>query len=227
MKKTLLSIAVVGSLFAAAQAQAGASANIGVTSNYLWRGVTQTQDGPALQGGLDYAADNGLYVGTWASNAKFADKSGPEVDLYAGYKKDLKKEAAMDVGVIKYSYPDNNSAEFTEAYAKTSLMGANAEVDYTVDSSDATKAVQKGDVYLGLGYGKEIGGITYGGKVGRYNFKADGADYSNVQLSATKSFHKVGDVTLAVDKAHGGAAAATNGDNDARVSVQWKKSFDF
>ncbi len=56
MKKTLLTVAVLGSLFAAAQAQAGASANIGVTNNYMWRGITQTQDGPALQAGLDYAA---------------------------------------------------------------------------------------------------------------------------------------------------------------------------
>jgi len=228
MKKTLLSIAVLGSLFAAAQAQAGASANIGVTSNYLWRGITQTQDSPALQGGLDYAHDSGLYAGTWVSNTEFAgNATGPEVDLYAGYKKDLKGEAALDVGVINYAYPDDNSAEFTEAYAKGSLMGASAEVDYTIDSKDATEAVQKGDVYLGLGYSKEISGITYGGKIGRYNFKADGADYTNAQLSATKSFEKVGDVTLAVDKANGGVAKAVNGDNDARVSVQWKKSFDF
>lgn len=228
MKKTLLSIAVVGALFIATQAQAGASANVGVTNNYIWRGITQTQDSPALQAGLDYAHDSGLYAGTWVSNTEFAgDATGPELDLYAGYKKDLKGEAAVDVGVINYGYPDDNSAEFTEAYAKVALMGASAEVDYTIDSKDATEAVQKGDVYLGLGYSKEISGITYGAKAGRYNFKADGADYSNVQLSATKSFEKVGDVTLAVDKANGGAAEAVNGDSDARVSVLWKKSFDF
>jgi uncharacterized protein (TIGR02001 family) len=228
MKKTLLSMVMLSSLLVAAQAQAGASANVGVTNNYIWRGITQTQDSPALQAGLDYAHDSGLYAGTWVSNTEFAgDATGPELDLYAGYKKDLKGEAALDVGVINYSYPDDNSAEFTEAYAKASLMGASAEVDYTIDSKDATDAVQKGDVYLGLGYGKEINGITYGGKVGRYNFKADGADYSNMQLSATKSFEKVGDVTLAVDKANGGTAKAVNGDNDPRLSVQWKKSFDF
>lgn len=228
MKKILLSMTILGALFVATQAQAGASANIGATSNYMWRGITQTQDGSALQAGLDYAHDSGLYAGTWASNSEFAgDATGPEVDLYAGYKKDLKGEAAVDVGVINYSYPDDNSAEFSEAYVKLGVMGATAEVDYTIDSKDATDAVQKGDVYLGLGYGKEISGITYAGKVGRYNFKADGADYSHAQLSATKSFEKVGDVTLAVDKANGGAADAVNGDTDARISLSWKKSFDF
>ena len=59
MKKTLLTMAVMGSLLVVSQAQAGASANIGVTSDYIWRGVTQTDEGAAVQAGLDYEADNG------------------------------------------------------------------------------------------------------------------------------------------------------------------------
>lgn len=227
MKKSWLVVAVLGALPISSQAIAGASANIGATTNYMWRGITQTQDKAAIQGGLDYAANNGLYVGTWASNTKFAD-TGTEVDLYAGYKKDLKGEANYDVGVIKYNYPNDNSVEFSEAYIKAGLKGVNAEVDYTLDSNDTTDAVQKGDIYYALGYGSELPkGWTYGAKVGRYNFKADGADYTHYQLTAGKGLGKAGDLALALDKAKGGAAEATNGDKDTRVSLSWKKSFDF
>ena len=62
------------------------SANIGVASNYIWRGTTQTQDDPAVSGGLDYALENGLYVGTWVSNVDFGtSKPNYEWDIYGGY----------------------------------------------------------------------------------------------------------------------------------------------
>ena len=52
--------------------------NLGVTSDYVFRGITQTDFDPALQGGLDYAfGDSGWYVGAWASNVDFADPDGP------------------------------------------------------------------------------------------------------------------------------------------------------
>lgn len=54
------------------------SANIGAVSNYLWRGVTQTQDGAAVQGGLDLTHSSGFYIGTWASNVDFDDEAGSQ-----------------------------------------------------------------------------------------------------------------------------------------------------
>lgn len=54
------------------------SANIGVVSNYMWRGVTQTQDGAAVQGGLDFTHESGFYMGTWASNVDFNDEGAPQ-----------------------------------------------------------------------------------------------------------------------------------------------------
>ena len=61
--------------------------NVAATTNYVWRGVTQIDDGPAVQGGLDYAHDSGFYVGTWASNVDFDGENDPqyELDLYGGY----------------------------------------------------------------------------------------------------------------------------------------------
>lgn len=54
------------------------SANIGALSNYIWRGVTQTQDGAAVQGGLDFTHSSGFYIGTWASNVDFNDEGAPQ-----------------------------------------------------------------------------------------------------------------------------------------------------
>jgi len=239
MKKTLLTVTVLGSLLIGTQAFADdspLSANIGATTNYMWRGMTQSDGHPAIQGGLDYAAPNGLYVGTWASNERFVPpaavdgvlKKGTELDLYGGYKKTLKNNLALDVGVVKYNYPSHNSTEFSEAYIKPSYKGIGAEVDYTIQSNNVVTN-QKGDVYYGLGYtGTLKNDWSYGAKAGRYNYKASAQRYNNGELSLTKTVKKAGDFTLAVDKASGAwATAANNGKNDARISLTWKKTLNF
>lgn len=221
-KNILLTATVLASLMAGTQAMAGASANIGVTSDYIWRGVTQTDEGPAVQAGLDYEADNGLYVGTWASNVDFPDVyDGAEVDVYAGYKKDLKGDLSFDVGAIRYMYPSEDIAlDVTEVYAKAGYKGVGAEVGYTVDIEGAD--TDEGNLYYALGYSGEFAnGIGYGAKIGRTDFESDALDdYNHAQLSLTKGFDKAGDVTLAVDD-------SSIPDTDPVVSVAWKKGFDF
>ncbi|MFM8760052.1 MAG: TorF family putative porin, partial [Polynucleobacter victoriensis] len=82
--------------------------NFGITSDYRFRGISQNDKKPALQGGLDVAFKEGFYLGTWAS--KVADwTAGPnsdnmELDLYGGYKTEV-NGVAFDVGAIKYYYP--------------------------------------------------------------------------------------------------------------------------
>ena len=68
------------------------TSNVGVYSQYVFRGLTQTKEKPALQGGFDYSNDNGFYVGTWLSNISwFSDTNGGtsslEWDGYGGFKK--------------------------------------------------------------------------------------------------------------------------------------------
>jgi uncharacterized protein (TIGR02001 family) len=58
---------------------ASVSANVSFASDYIWRGMTQT-DGPAMSGGFDYAAENGFYAGIWGSNVNFNDGAGSELD---------------------------------------------------------------------------------------------------------------------------------------------------
>lgn len=91
------------------------SGNLSLTSNYLFRGISQTQDGPAVQGGIDYAHPSGFYVGTWASNVAWVKENGLkddnrlEIDLYGGYKGEA-GPIAYDLGLIRYHYPGRLTA---------------------------------------------------------------------------------------------------------------------
>ena len=63
------------------------SANAAMTNNYIWRGLTQTENEAAIQGGIDYAHESGFYAGTWVSNVNYgpSDVYSYEHDLYAGF----------------------------------------------------------------------------------------------------------------------------------------------
>ena len=85
--------------------------NVGIYSEYLFRGIAQTAGKPALQGGFDYAHSSGLYLGTWASNISWLGdfgaytKSSLEWDFYGGYKGSFAEDFTYDVGVLYYYYP--------------------------------------------------------------------------------------------------------------------------
>lgn len=224
----LLTATIVVSLLTSTQAVAGASANIGVTSNYLWRAQTQSNDKAAIQAGLDYSAENGLYVGTWASSEEFATK-GTELDIYAGYKKELANGITTDVGVIQYRYPNDNANEFSEAYVKLGYKGVGFEYDNTIQTKDSAINA-KGDQYYSLGYtGSLPNDWSYGAKLGRYDYKQESSgwmgDYTHTQLSLTKTTKTAGDFTLAIDKASKPDSMTLK--DDARASLSWKKTFDF
>jgi len=94
-----------------------------MTSNYLWRGLEQTNGAAAVSGGIDYAADSGFYIGTWASNADWADGMTYELDFYGGFGGNISETISYDLGFIYYAYPDETSgdADFSEIYASVSF----------------------------------------------------------------------------------------------------------
>jgi len=119
MKKILVSAILASSLTSGLIAEDGitTSANMAITSNYIWRGMTQTDDAPAIQGGIDFGY-NGFYFGTWASNISWTndDESSLEADVYAGYAGNF-SGIDYDVGYIKYIYPKVQDANnFDEVY---------------------------------------------------------------------------------------------------------------
>ena len=98
--------------------------SVALVSDYRFRGVSQTDEEMALQGGLTVTHSSGVYAGTWASNlAGWGTFGGSniELDLYAGYKADLGGGAALDVGLTWYMYPGGlDTTDFAEGYAKLS-----------------------------------------------------------------------------------------------------------
>jgi len=131
MKQTLIASAVASALLfstapvladdapAAAPAEAAPAPspltfNVGVVSDYLFRGVSQTHGDPALQGGADYAFSSGFYVGTWLSTISwvkdYTDKGDVEWDLYGGYRGSFATDWTYDVGAIAYLYPGHGDA---------------------------------------------------------------------------------------------------------------------
>lgn len=131
---------------AGAQDESSLSANLTVTTDYVFRGYTQTGEDPAVQGGLDWAGPGGWYVGTWASNIDFGsgDDASVEVDIYGGYAWEA-NGVSYDLGVLYYAYPGAESSagyDFVEAYAglsydldAVSLSGA---VHFTPDNFGET-----------------------------------------------------------------------------------------
>ena len=110
MKKLLLALFAIAGITAA---HAEVTGNLGLTSDYRFRGVSQSQNAPAVQGGVDYAHSSGLYVGNWNSSVSsqlYTNGSGVESDLYAGYKKDIYKGITVDVGSYNYFYPRATTA---------------------------------------------------------------------------------------------------------------------
>jgi uncharacterized protein (TIGR02001 family) len=118
MKKTILALSLAA-MTLPAMAQKAAEpdytieGNLGLFTDYKFRGISQTEKNIALQGGFDLTHKSGFYLGTWASNvSEFAnfnddDKSGSglEIDVYGGYATELASGIGIDVGVLRYQYP--------------------------------------------------------------------------------------------------------------------------
>ncbi|MGE9289818.1 MAG: TorF family putative porin [Puniceicoccales bacterium] len=196
--------------------------NIGVTSNYLFRGVTQTDSGAAVQGGLDYSHESGLYVGTWTSNVGFA--GGTELDVYGGFAGEY-EDFGYDVGIVGYLYPEKASGEdanFAEVYLSVAYDMFAAGLAYTVYSEIDDGAFAENDVYFFVGGGYDItDSVSIGLTLGYYAFDKDGdGDYFHGQIDLTKSTD-LGDFTFSYSQAEESNVAS----DDPLFFVSWGLGF--
>ena len=117
------------------------TANVSLTSDYRYRGISQSNLQPAIQGGFDYAHPSGFYIGNWNSSISWisdsASASGKsasapiEMDFYAGYKYEWSKGFTADVGILQYYYPTSGTTGFTTNPNTTELYAAQ---NFTLDS---------------------------------------------------------------------------------------------
>ena len=145
LKKKLLAVAVVGAfalpgavLAAEAASPHTITGNLNFVSDYSFRGLSQTLEEPAIQGGFDYAHSSGLYLGTWGSNVS-QSLYGPanmEWDFYGGWAKTF-GDFGVNVGALLYYYPGGEPApgekyDTTEIYAGGSWKWISAKLSYAV-----------------------------------------------------------------------------------------------
>ena len=169
----LASHAFAQSAAPAAEATPPLTFNISLTSNYKFRGQDQFTSKtrafkPALNGGFDYAFDNGFYVGNWNSTIDWTknglpsrDNSSLEVDLYGGYKFKA-GELDMDVGALQYYYPGATGANTTELYLAGTYGPVTAKYSGTVSKGyfglgkEFLPGQGRGTGYFNLAYAQEV-----------------------------------------------------------------------
>lgn len=159
MKKSLLALSIAlaaAALPTLALADDGLTFNVGAVSDYRYRGISQSRLKPAVQGGIDFTK-GGLYLGTWASTIKWVKDipggdAAVEWDLYGGYKGEITKDVAYDVGVLAYVYPSNRlnpSANTTEIYGALTFGPVTAKYSHSVTDTFANTD-SKNSNYLDL-----------------------------------------------------------------------------
>jgi len=201
MKRTLLAVTtpaltalVLTSLPAISHADL--AFNISATTDYRYRGISQTRLKPALQGGLDYS-NGGFYAGAWASNIKWIEDFGGdaniEIDLYGGFKGALTKEVAYDVGVLTYQYPSNKlspSANTTEIYGALTYGPATLKYSHAVTDTFANLD-SDGSYYVDLSATFDVGGFSVVPHVGYQKisgpFSGPGS-YTDYSVTVSKDF---------------------------------------
>lgn len=147
---------------AAPEPEYSISGNLGLFSDYRFRGISQTNKNPALQGGFDFSMKNGFYLGNWNSNIDSAGFAGAniEMDFYGGYKTTF-GDFGLDVGAIYYYYPGSDpTVDNTEIYIGGSWGPIAAKYYYAVsdffslpDSKGSSYIVVSGSYDLGSGFG--------------------------------------------------------------------------
>ncbi len=177
--------------------------NVGVVSQYRYRGIGQTTGDAALQGGVDYANANGFYLGAWGSTIKWIKDAAPanttqakgpfELDIYGGYKFEA-SGLAYDVGYLRYQYVGNTykdagyvNANTDEAYGAVTAGPATLKYSYAFSDLFGNPN-SKGSTYWDLSATFDLGnGYSLVPHVGRQTVKnAPGITYNDLAVTLNK-----------------------------------------
>ncbi|MEN9866599.1 MAG: hypothetical protein RL748_2189 [Pseudomonadota bacterium] len=192
-----LSLALVGTWAQAEEKKPDneVSFNAALTTDYRYRGISQTRLKPALQGGMDYIHNpSGFYAGAWASTIKWVTDAGGdgnvEIDLYGGKKGEIAKDVSYDVGLLTYIYPSNSlkpSANTTEVYGQIGFGPAFVKYSYALTNVFGF-ADSKRSGYLDVGANIDLtGGYTLNLHAGHQSVRNNSAfSYSDYKVGITK-----------------------------------------
>lgn len=182
MKKltaSLIAAGLIAGASSAVMAEDGTEFNVSATSNYMWRGWSQTDDGAAVQGGADYTSGD-MSLGVWGSNVA----AGAEIDFYGSYAIDK-----FSVGAIYYYYSDSGNTAFYEINGSFDFGVGAATVSYNPD--DSSTYIEVGgstEVAKGVNIDWHVGNSSYANMGTDYLIGASGS-FSGIDLSAAYSGH--------------------------------------
>lgn len=189
--------AIVASVSMANAQDVEVSANVALTTNYVYRGITQSDDGPAIQGGFDIAK-GGWYAGTWASSVDFGDDTTMEIDFYGGYAGSFTEKLSYDIGAIYYAYPDSPDMpeqDFFELYGGLSYAFEALEVGASIAySPEFYGEIGQSLYYLASASYPVAENISLDATYGVSSFEEDegGQDYQDYSIGTTYSCPKTG-----------------------------------
>ena len=190
------------------------TANVGLFSEYIFRGLSQTAGKPAVQGGFDWAHSSGFYLGTWGSNISWLEdfnlysRSSLEWDFYGGYKWAINDDWNLDVGTLYYLYPGKKnpgvvSANTWELYAALNWKWLGAKASYSLDDyfgAQPTGRKTDGTWYFDFYANYPVGetGFAIIGHYGILNVAHDGSGNSKASYNDWKigGSYTVGDGVL-------------------------------
>jgi len=219
MKKVILAAAVCAAFATSVHAEEAKPANevsfnAAVTSDYRYRGISQTRLKPALQGGADYVNNpTGFYLGAWASTIKWTKDAGGEgsveLDVYAGKRGQISEDFSYDVGVLRYQY-EYAPANTTEIYGQLGYGPATLKYSHSTSNLFGF-ADSENSGYLDFSANFDIGnGFIANLHAGRQSVRHNAAaEYTDWKIGATRD---LGFATLAA------AVIGTNADKSAYAS---------
>ncbi len=197
----LSGLATLPVLAQAADSPHSLSGNVGLYSDYAFRGQSQTDAELALQGGFDYAHSSGVYLGTWASNVdtNFLNGANLELDVYGGYGGKA-GDIGYNVGLLKYYYPGQTagtpSIDTLEAYAGVNWKWFGLKVSYNLDDYFGI-ANSDGTVYWDASFSYELpAGVTLSAHYGSTKLSGtspaglsnSAGDYEDWKVGVAKEF---------------------------------------
>lgn len=204
------------------------SGNAALTSDYVWRGTSQSNEDPAVQAGFKVAHASGVYAQVWGSSVEFASqtRASSEFDLIAGWSGDLSDALALDVNLTRYVYPSTTvDLDWTEANA-TLTWGARSWLQ--VGHSRNALASGSPGTYAQLGARWPVtDAVRIEAAAGRYWLARDSGydDYAHAQLGAVWAVSAPFELRLTLHDTDAAAARGFPGLAGTRVEAALQASF--
>lgn len=227
LKTLVLSIAVAGSSIAAlapATVQAGVSGNVGVVSQYIFRGLPQSNGAAAAQAGVDYENDSGIYLGLWGSEVTNDEGGELEYDVYGGWSGEV-SGVGLSAGVTLYRYTEElwdksyDEVNLSASFGNLSIgldAGNHVAADGGVD--DHSYTIVSASYSYGSAYGL-VGSAT--------DFLGEDTSYTWVELGYGAEVAEGTEVGFSLINTMGeDSDIGKDGDGDLMMVVGFTKSFD-